>query len=229
MSTNNVPDDTGSKASGSTTRIGNYRWAICGLLFFCTTINYIDRNSLSVLKTTLQGALGWEDVDYGTITTAFTFAYAMFPSVIGIIIDRIGVKKALAAALVIWSLAAAAHGLVATVLGFVIVRFILGFAEAANFPASIKAVGMWFPQKERALATGIFNSGTSIGVMVSFVTVWIAGHWGWQMSFVFIGLIGLVWLFFWQKFFSPPESQPRLGADELAYIQMGQTAAQKAV
>ena len=228
MSADNLRNDTGG-SSRATGVIKNYRWYICALLFFCTTINYVDRNSLSVLKTTLQGALGWDDVDYGTITTAFTFAYAMFPSVIGIIIDKVGVKKALAWALIIWSIAAAAHGLVATVLGFVIVRFVLGFAEAANFPASIKAVAMWFPQKERAFATGIFNSGTSIGVMVSFVTVWIAGHWGWQMSFVFIGLIGLVWLLFWQKFFSAPEAQPRLGADELAYIQAGQTAAQKAV
>jgi ACS family hexuronate transporter-like MFS transporter len=206
-----------------------YRWVICALLFFCTTINYIDRNSLSVLKTTLQGALGWDDVDYGTITTAFTFAYAMFPSVIGIFIDRFGVKKTLAWALILWSVAAAAHGLVATVLGFVIVRFVLGFAEAANFPASIKAVALWFPQKERALATGIFNSGTSIGVMVSFVVVWIAAHWGWQMSFVFIGVVGLVWLYFWQKYFSEPEQQSRLGAAELAYIRSDQPVSQKAV
>src|ERR1044071_2603078 len=197
MSSTNVTNDTGINGGGS---VGNYRWMICALLFFCTTINYIDRNSLSVLKTTLQGALGWDDVDYGTITTAFTFAYAMFPSVIGILIDRFGVKKALAWALILWSFAAAAHGLVATVIGFVIVRFVLGFAEAANFPASIKAVAMWFPQKERALATGIFNSGTSIGVMVSFVVVMIANAWSWQMAFVFIGVIGLVWLAFWQKF-----------------------------
>jgi ACS family hexuronate transporter-like MFS transporter len=222
MSSNNVTNDTGGK-------VGNYRWVICALLFFCTTINYIDRNSLSVLKTTLQGALGWEDVDYGTITTAFTFAYAMFPSVIGIIIDRIGVKKALAAALVLWSLAAAAHGLVATVLGFVIVRFILGFAEAANFPASIKAVGMWFPQKERALATGIFNSGTSIGVIASGGIVWIALHLGWQMSFVAIGVTGLVWLYFWQRYFSDPEQQSRLGKAELDYIRLDQPQGQKAL
>jgi ACS family hexuronate transporter-like MFS transporter len=221
MSMTKTGNDTGS--------IGNYRWAICALLFCCTTINYVDRNSLSVLKTTLQGALGWEDVDYGTITTAFTFAYAMFPSVIGIIIDKVGVKKALAWALIVWSIAAAAHGLVATVFGFVVVRFILGFAEAANFPASIKAVGMWFPQKERALATGIFNSGTSIGVIVSGVIVWIALHLGWQMSFVAIGVIGLVWLYFWQRFFADPEHQSRLGRAELEYIRSDQPQGQKAL
>jgi len=227
MSTNYVADDTGGKAPGIAARVGNYRWAICALLFFCTTINYVDRNSLSVLKTTLQGALGWDDVDYGTITTAFTFAYAMFPSVIGILIDKFGVKRALALALVIWSVAAAAHGLVATVLGFVIVRFILGFAEAANFPASIKAVGMWFPQKERALATGIFNSGTSIGVIVSGGIVWIAAQWGWQMAFVAIGVFGMVWLYFWNIFFADPERQTRLGKAELDYIRSGLPAAQQ--
>src|SRR5688500_17847350 len=211
MSTSNATDDTGSNKTAVAVRIGNYRWVICGRLFFCTTINYADRNSLSVLKTTLQSALGWDDVDYGTITTAFTFAYAMFPSVIGIFIDKCGVKKALAVALILWSLAAAAHGLVATVLGFAIMRFILGFAEAANFPASIKAVGMWFPQKERALATGIFNSGTSIGVIVSGGIVWIATYWGWQMAFVSIGIIGLIWLYFWQVFFNDPAHSKRLG------------------
>ena len=153
----------------------------------------------------------------------------MFPSVIGIIIDKIGVKKALAAALVIWSLAAAAHGLVATVLGFVIVRFVLGFAEAANFPASIKAVGMWFPQKERALATGIFNSGTSIGVIASGGIVWIALHLGWQMSFVAIGITGLIWLYFWLRYFSDPEHQSRLGKAELDYIRSDQPQGQKAL
>ena len=162
-----------------------------------------------MLKTTLQSALGWNDVDYGWITFAFTFAYAMFPSLIGFFVDKFGVKKALAGALILWSLAAAAHGLVATVVGFVIVRFVLGFAEAANFPASIKAVAMWFPQKERALATGIFNSGTSVGVMVSFGTVWSPDSWGWQSAFVFIGVIGLIWLFFWQKYFDAPEKHPR--------------------
>src|SRR3954465_190390 len=171
------PDDTGSK-------VGGYRWVICALLFFCTTINYIDRNSLSVLKTTLQSQLHWTDVDYGWITTAFTCAYAMFPSLVGFFVDRFGVKKALAGALILWSAAAAAHGLVASVAGFMVVRFVLGLAEAANFPASIKAVAMWFPQKERALATGVFNSGTSVGVIVSFLVVWLATTTSWQLSFV---------------------------------------------
>ena len=148
---------------------GRYRWYICGLLFICTTINYVDRNSLSVLKTTLQASMGWSDVDYGWITFAFTAAYAAFPSIVGNVIDRFGVKKSLAGALVLWSVMAAAHALVRSVFGFAVVRFFLGVAEAANFPASIKAIAMWFPQRERALATGLFNAGTNVGVMVSFV------------------------------------------------------------
>jgi ACS family hexuronate transporter-like MFS transporter len=222
MSSNNVSNDTGGIPAGTVAgRVGNFRWVICALLFFSTTINYIDRNSLSVLKTTLQGALGWTDVDYGWITTAFTFAYAMFPSLIGFFVDKFGVKKALAGALILWSLAAAAHGLVATVVGFMIVRFVLGLAEAANFPASIKAVAMWFPQNERAFATGIFNSGTSVGVIVSGGVVAIATAWGWQSAFVFIGVLGLFWLVFWQKFFDTPEKHPRLARAELDYIKAG--------
>ncbi len=203
-------------------RVGNYRWVICALLFVCTTINYIDRNALGVLKPILQGELGWTEVDYGWIVFAFVGAYAAFPSIIGIIIDRVGVKKSLAVALVVWSLAAAGHGLVGTVIGFVIMRFLLGVAEAANFPASIKAVAMWFPQKERALATGIFNSGTSVGVIAAPVTVYLAAAVGWQWAFVLLGVAGFSWLFFWQRSFHPPQNHPNLSAAELDYIRSGQ-------
>jgi MFS transporter, ACS family, hexuronate transporter len=201
---------------------GKYRWYICALLFLCTTINYIDRNSLSVLKTTLQNALNWTDVDYGWVTFAFTAAYATFPSIVGNLIDRFGVKASLSGALILWSAMAAAHGLVRTVLGFALVRFLLGMAEAANFPASIKAVAMWFPQKERALATGVFNSGTNVGVMVSFGTVWLATTFGWQWAFVAIGLIGFLWLAFWRSGFDVPEKSTKVSPGELAYIQADQ-------
>ncbi|MFL6549567.1 MAG: MFS transporter [Povalibacter sp.] len=210
-------------------KVGNYRWVVCLLLFFSTTINYIDRNALSVLKTTLQSHLGWTDVDYGWVTFAFTVAYATFPSITGRLIDRYGVKKSLAAALILWSVMAAAHGLVGTVVGFAMVRFFLGVAEAANFPASIKAVAMWFPQRERALATGWFNSGTNVGVIVSFVTVWLAVTFGWQSAFVAIGAIGLVWLIFWQRFFFAPEDHPKLSKEELDYIRKDQPARQEAI
>jgi ACS family hexuronate transporter-like MFS transporter len=210
-------------------KIGNYRWTVCALLFFSTTINYIDRNALSVLKTTLQTDLGWSDVDYGWITFAFTVSYAAFPSITGRLIDRFGVKTSLAAALILWSVMAAAHGLVGTVLGFALVRFFLGVAEAANFPASIKAVAMWFPQRERALATGLFNSGTNVGVIVSFMTVWLALTFGWQSAFIAIGAVGLVWLFFWQRSFYAPEEHPRLSPAELQYIQSDRPPAQETV
>jgi MFS transporter, ACS family, hexuronate transporter len=216
-------------AASLSASVGRYRWVICGLLFFATTINYIDRNALSVLKTTLQADLGWTDVDYGWITFAFTVAYAAFPSVTGRIIDRWGVKKSLAAALILWSAMAAAHGLVGTVLGFVLVRFFLGVAEAANFPASIKAVAMWFPQKERAFATGLFNSGTNIGVVMSFVTVWLAQSFGWQWAFVAIGAVGMIWLLFWQKAFFAPEDHPKVTPEELAYIRAGQPPPQESM
>jgi MFS transporter, ACS family, hexuronate transporter len=210
-------------------RVGNYRWVICALLFVCTTINYIDRNALGVLKPILQGELGWTEVDYGWIVFAFVFAYAAFPSVIGVIIDRIGVKKSLAIALIVWSLAAAGHGLVATVIGFALMRFLLGVAEAANFPASIKAVAMWFPQKERAFATGIFNSGTSVGVIAAPVTVYLAAAVGWQYAFFVLGIVGFFWLYFWQRSFQPPEQHPKVGAAELEYIRAGQPAVQESV
>jgi MFS transporter, ACS family, hexuronate transporter len=209
--------------------VGRYRWRICALLFAATTINYIDRNALSVLKTTLQLNLHWTDVDYGWVTFAFTVAYAAFPSITGRLIDRYGVKRSLAAALILWSVMAAAHGLVGTVLGFVLVRFFLGAAEAANFPASIKAVAMWFPQKERALATGLFNSGANLGVMASFVTVWLAMMLGWQAAFVAIGVVGIVWLFFWQKWFYAPEEHARLSPAELAYIRADRPPAEQSV
>ncbi|MDR7331253.1 MFS transporter [Roseateles asaccharophilus] len=214
--------------------LGRQRWWICALLFIATTINYIDRNALSVLKTSLQqpleaGGLALTDADYGWITFAFTAAYAAFPPLIGTAIDRFGVKRSLAVALILWSLASAAHGLVATVLGFVIVRFLLGMAEAAHFPAAIKAVAMWFPQQERALATGLFNSGTALGIIASPLTVWLALTFGWQSAFIAIGAAGLLWLVFWQRGFHAPEQHPQLSAAELSHIRAGQPPAAETV
>ena len=219
---------------GAATPLGRQRWVICALLFVATTINYIDRNALSVLKTSLQqpleaGGLALTDADYGWITFAFTAAYAAFPPLIGIAIDRFGVKRSLAAALLLWSAAAAAHGLVASVLGLILVRFLLGMAEAAHFPAAIKAVAMWFPQQERALATGIFNSGTALGIIASPITVWLALTFGWQFAFVAIGGAGLVWLIFWEKGFHAPELHPRVTTAELAHIQAGQAPQEQAI
>lgn len=221
-------------AGGIAAPLGRQRWVICALLFVATTINYIDRNALSVLKTSLQqpleaGGLALTDADYGWITFAFTAAYAAFPPLIGIGIDRFGVKRSLAAALLLWSAAAAAHGVVASVLGLVVVRFLLGMAEAAHLPAAIKAVAMWFPQQERALATGIFNSGTALGVIASPITVWLAVTFGWQFAFVAIGGVGLAWLVFWERGFQAPERHARVSADELVFIQAGQPAQQTVI
>ncbi len=162
--------------------VGNYRWTICGLLFLATTVNYVDRNSLSVLKTTLQSALGWSEADYGWIAFAFTAAYAIFPVLAGRMIDRLGVKRGFAIGVILWSVMCMAHGLVQSVIGFAIVRFLLGAAEATNFPAAIKAISQWFPQKERALANGLFNCGTNFGVMISFSVVWLSSAYGWRVG-----------------------------------------------
>ncbi len=220
-----------SSSSVATVResLTSYRWVICGLLFAATTINYVDRNSLGVLKTILEKELSWSEADYGWIQFAFTAAYAAFPTLLGRAIDRYGVKISLAVALVMWSTMSVMLGLVHTVMGFVAVRFLLGVAEAANFPASIKAIAMWFPQKERALATGLFNSGTNLGVMISFGTVWLAEHFGWQWAFVSIGLLGFGWLIFWKWGFERPEKSTHVSPVELNYIRAGQGQQQESL
>jgi MFS transporter, ACS family, hexuronate transporter len=207
-----------SKPGERAIRIGNLRWAICGLLFLATTINYVDRNALSVLKVVLERDLGWGEADYGWIAFAFTTAYAIFPTLAGRMIDALGVRAGFAIGVLLWSLMCMAHGLVRSVLGFAVVRFLLGAAESTNFPASVKAVAQWFPQKERALATGIFNSGANVGVMVSFSAVWLANRFGWPWAFLTVGAVGLSWLGFWVRGYRSPEDHPRLSPTELAYI-----------
>lgn len=216
--------DPAAKGEAPASRpLSHYRWVICALLFAATTINYVDRNSLSVLKTIIEKELSWNEADYGWIQFGFTCAYAIFPMLLGRFIDRFGVKAGLASALIMWSAMSMALGLAHTVVAFAVVRFLLGVAEAANFPASIKAVAMWFPQKERALATGIFNSGTNVGVMISFVVVWLAERFGWQWAFVLIGAFGFIWLIFWKWGFDVPERSKHVSAGELAYIKAGRT------
>src|SRR5215207_2831002 len=185
-----------SSESAGRRYIPGLRWWICGLLFFATTINYVDRNSLSVLKTMLERDLGWSEADYGWIQFAYTAAYAAFPSLAGRLMDAKGVKFGLAVALIGWSAMSMITALARGTIGFAFARFFLGAFEAGNFPASIKAIGQWFPQRERALATGLFNSGTNVGVMISFVTVLLAENFGWQFAFVAIGAIGFIRLIF---------------------------------
>ncbi len=221
------------------TSIGNYRWTICTLLFFATTVNYLDRQVLSLLKPLLEEKFNWSNTDYANIASVFQFTYAISMLFAGRIIDRLGTKRGFTWAIIIWSIAAIIHALaipigegIATVLGwigiavlpvsvmgFMFARALLGFGESGNFPAAIKATAEYFPRKERSFATGIFNSGTNVGAILAPLTVpWIAANWGWESAFIIIGAVGLLWLFFWLVLYDTPEKQKRLSAAELEYI-----------
>lgn len=201
-------------------KIGRYRWTICALLFFATTINYVDRSVLGVLAPTLRTEIGWTDQQYGYISGAFTLAYAIGFLFAGWFIDRVGTRLGYTIYLVLWSLAAASHALVRSALGFGMARFALGIGESGNFPAAIKTVAEWFPRKERALATGIFNAGTNVGaVLAPLIVPWIALTWGWQEAFLFTGLAGMVWVLFWWPLYHTPARHPRISPAELAHIQ----------
>lgn len=201
-------------------KIGNYRWVICALLFFATTINYVDRAVLGVLAPTLRHEIGWTDQEYGYISAAFTLAYAIGFLFAGWLIDRMGTRKGYTLYLTIWSLAAAAHALVKSAFGFGVARFALGIGESGNFPAAIKTVAEWFPKKERAFATGIFNAGSNVGAILAPLLVpWIALTWGWQEAFVITGLMGLIWIAFWLPAYRRPSEHPKLSKAELAHIE----------
>jgi ACS family hexuronate transporter-like MFS transporter len=177
---------------------GRFRWVICALLFFGVTKNYMDRQVLGVLKSTLQHDLGWNDIDYGNLVFAFQAAYAMGMIFVGRLIDRLGTRIGYAVAMVFWSLASMGHAIANSLAGFMIARCALGFGEAGVFPASIKCVAEWFPKKERALATGIFNAGTNIGAIITpLVVPWIVVHWGWRWAFLCTGSLGFAWLILW--------------------------------
>ncbi|MBA3763035.1 MAG: MFS transporter, partial [Chthoniobacterales bacterium] len=194
-------------------------WLICALLFFATTINYVDRQVLGLLKQTLQGELRWSEIDYSNVAFAFTTAYAIGLVLVGRLTDRLGTRKGFSLAIVFWSLAAMGHAFVNSVMGFSAARFALGLGEAGNFPAAVKTVAEWFPKKERALATGIFNSGSNIGAIVTpLVVPWITVTYGWRTAFIATGALGFIWLIFWLLLYRRPEEHPRLSATELAYI-----------
>ena len=220
-------------------KIGKYRWTICALLFFATTVNYLDRQVLSLLKPSLEEKFGWSNSDYADIAAVFQFTYAIAMLFAGRIIDKLGTKKGFAWAISIWSIGAILHALAipigtafttalgwigivtvpVSVIGFMVSRAVLALGEAGNFPGAIKATAEYFPKKERSFATGIFNSGANVGAILAPLTVpWIAKHWGWEAAFVIIGAIGFLWLFFWLYFYDKPEEQKRLSKAELAYI-----------
>jgi ACS family hexuronate transporter-like MFS transporter len=200
--------------------VGRYRWTICALLFFATTINYVDRQVLGILAPTLQREIGWTETQYGAIVSYFTLAYALGFLFAGRLMDRVGVRRGFTGAIVTWSLAAMSHALASTVAGFGAARFALGLGESANFPGSIKTVAEWFPARERAFATGIFNAGTNVGAIVApLVVPWITLRWGWRAAFIATGALGFVWLAFWLAIYRSPDENPRLSAGERAYIQ----------
>jgi MFS transporter, ACS family, hexuronate transporter len=206
-------------AGGIGAKIGRYRWRICALLFFVTTLNYMDRQVLGVLAPELQRVIGWNEIDYGNIVAVFQAAYAGGLLLAGSFIDRVGTRAGYAAAIALWSLATLGHAAARTVLAFAAARFLLGISEAANFPAAIKTVAEWFPKKERALATGIFNSGANVGAIAAPAIVpWIAVHWGWPWTFVCMSILSLLWVGPWLAMYRRPEIHPELSASELRHI-----------
>ena len=206
---------------------GRFRWVICGLLFLGVTKNYMDRQVLGVLKGPLQHEFGWTDIDYGNLVFSFQAAYALGMILVGRLIDRLGTRIGYAAAMIFWSLASMGHAIAHSLTGFVVARSALGFGEAGLFPASLKCVAEWFPKKERALATGVFNAGTSVGAIVTpLIVPWIAVHLGWRWAFLLTGSLGFAWLILWLWFYRRPEQHPSCTPGELEYIQsdpVGQT------
>ena len=224
------PQSSGASAVGAAVAavegvgavLGRYRWLICALLFFATTINYIDRQVLGILATdeSFKQTIGWNEAQYGYVNTAFQAAYAIGLLIIGNLMDRFGTRKGFSFAVGFWSVAAMCHALARSAFGFGVARFSLGLGEAGNFPASIKTVAEWFPKKERALATGIFNSGSNVGAIVAPLAVpYIAVNYGWQWAFIITGTLGFIWLTFWLMVYRRPEEHPKLSRAELAYIQ----------
>jgi len=205
--------------AGDPSPAGYFRWVICALLLFGTTKNYMDRNVLGVLSVTLQHTLGWNEIDYSNLVVFFQAAYAVGMLLMGRLIDKLGTRLGYALAMAFWSLASMATALGNSFTSFAVSRVALGLGEAAVFPASIKAVAEWFPKKERALSTGIFNAGTSIGAMITPVVVpWINARWGWRGAFIGIGALGFVWLVFWLMLYRKPEEHRLLSKAEFDYI-----------
>ncbi|MFO1389846.1 MFS transporter [Cellvibrio sp.] len=219
--------------------IGRYRWTICALIFFATTVNYLDRQVLSLLAPDLSKEFGWTNSDYANITAVFQFVYAISMLFAGRIIDVLGTRTGYIAAIIVWSIGAIMHAYAipmgeltnnllalagiaavpASIVGFMLSRAVLAFGEAGNFPAAIKATAEYFPKKERSFATGIFNSGANVGAILAPLLVpWIAAHWGWQTAFILVGAVGFVWMGFWFVFYDVPQKQKRLSQAELDYI-----------
>ena len=210
--------------------IGKYRWSVVALLFFATTINYIDRQVLGMLKPVIADEINLSEADYGYIVSAFQAAYAIGLLFIGRLIDRFGTRISYALAIAVWSLAGCLHAAARGALGFGLARFLLGIGESANFPAAIKATAEWFPKRERALATGIFNSGSNIGAVLSpIIVTGLTVAYGWQIAFIVTGSLGFIWMVAWLLIYRLPHQSKRVGAAELAYIHQDDATASEAV
>ncbi|MBO0749588.1 MAG: MFS transporter [Porphyrobacter sp.] len=205
--------------SGETTPIGRYRWSICALLFCVITINYVDRQVIGVLKPVIAKDMGWSEIDYGNIVTAFQASYGVGLLVVGRWLDRVGTRKGMAFAIGLWSVAAAFHSVARTVLAFILARAALGLAESAAYPGAVKSVAEWFPRKERALGVGILNAGANVGVLLTpIVGIMVAGIWGWRAAFLVTGLLGLLVLVAWLRLYRLPQDHARVTAAERAHI-----------
>ena len=205
--------------TGPQTVVGHFRWFICGLLFYATTVNYMDRVVMGILKTTISRELHWTDTDYGQITALFQIGYALMLPVAGRVIDWLGLRIGYPLAVFVWGLSSMAHSFAGNLLQFSLARLGLGLGEAANFPAAIKTVADWFPRKERALATGIFNSGTNVGALIApLIVPIVVVRFGWHAAFLVTGSFSLSWILVWLLFYQEPEQHPRLSPDELAFI-----------
>lgn len=200
----------------------NVRWTVVALLFFATTINYIDRQVIGLLKPYIQDDLNWTEADYGYIVTAFQVAYGIGMLVCGRMLDKLGSKLGYSVAIVIWSFGALIHAAAKSVFGFGAARAVLGVGEAGNFPAAVKTIAEWFPKRDRAYATGLFNSGSTIGAIIAPIIVTaITLQWGWRWAFIITGLLGFIWVVFWWLLYKSPAENKRVNAAELAYIQSG--------
>jgi ACS family hexuronate transporter-like MFS transporter len=213
------PKSKTSTPSQLAQHIGRFRWVICTVLLLGVMKNYMDRQVIGVLKTTLQHDLGWSEIDYGNLVFAFQAAYALGIVLVGRFIDRVGTRLGYALAMAAWSLASLTTGLASSFTGFLAARFALGFCESGVFPASLKAIAEWFPKRERALATGIFNAGSNLGAIATpLIVPWIAVHWGWRAAFYLLGGIGFVWLALWLAVYRRPQDHSSCSAAELEHI-----------